>query len=229
MDSRNRVDPRPKEVLKRAEGPIDNMKFILGTKGAMTTVFTEDGVARAATIINAAPSIVTQVKTMEKEGYSAVQIGFADAKPERINKAQIGHAKGKALKHFRETNLKGGAADVEVGATIDVSAFVAGEKVSVSSISKGKGFAGVVKRHRFKGGPRSHGQKHSERSPGSIGGSGGRAGGRVAKGMRMAGRMGSDRVTGKNISVLQVIPETNEIVLGGAVPGRRGTLVEIRG
>lgn len=195
----------------------------------MTTVFTEDGRSYAATVINAAPSVVTQIKTQEKEGYSAIQIGFGDAKPERINKPQIGHAKGKALKHFRETNLNGAAADVEVGASIDVSAFAVGDKVAVSSISKGKGFAGVVKRHRFKGGPRSHGQKHSERAPGSIGGSGGRAGGRVAKGMRMAGRMGGDRVTVRNIAVLQVLPETNELVLAGAVPGRRGTLVEIRG
>lgn len=215
------------------------MKFILGTKGHMTTVFTEDGRSYAATVINAAPSVVTQIKTTEKEGYSAVQIGFGEAKPERINKPQIGHAhaaqssveegKRKALKHFRETNLKGGTADVEVGSTIDVSAFVVGDKVAVSSVSKGKGFSGVVKRHRFKGGPRSHGQKHSERSPGSIGGSGGRAGGRVAKGMRMAGRMGSDRTTVRNLSVLQVLLETNELVLSGAVPGRRGTLVEIRG
>ena len=195
----------------------------------MTTVFTEDGRSCAATIINAAPSVVTQIKTPEKEGYSAVQIGFGDAKPERINKPQIGHAKGKALKHFRETNLKGSSADVEVGAMIDVSAFAPGEKVTVSAVSKGKGFAGVVKRHRFKGGPRSHGQKHSERSPGSIGGSGGRAGGRVAKGMRMAGRMGGDRTTVRNLLVLQVLPETHELVLRGGIPGRRGTLVEIRG
>ena len=205
------------------------MKFILGTKGAMTTIFDEEGIARAATIINATPSVVTQIKTAEKEGYSAVQIGFGEAKAERINKPQVGHAKGKALKHFRELNLKGGAADVEVGATVDVSAFVPGDKVTISSVSKGKGFAGVVKRHRFKGGPRSHGQKHSERAPGSIGGSGGRAGGRVAKGMRMAGRMGSDRTTVRNVSVLQVLPETNELVLMGGIPGRRGTLVEIRG
>lgn len=195
----------------------------------MTTVFTEDGRSYAATVINAAPNVVTQIKTAEKDGYSAVQVGALEAKPSRINKPQIGHAKGKALKHFRELNLKGADADVEVGAVVDLSAFAPGEKVTVSAISKGKGFAGVVKRHRFKGGPRSHGQKHSERAPGSIGGSGGRAGGRVAKGMRMAGRMGSDRVTVKNLSVLQVLPETNELVLAGAVPGVRGGLVEIRG
>jgi large subunit ribosomal protein L3 len=205
------------------------MKFILGTKGPMTTVFTDEGRAYAATIIAVQPNVVTQIKTSEKEGYSAVQIGAIEGKEKHVNKAQIGHTKGKALKHFRELNLKGGAADVEVGAAIDVSVFAVGDKVEVSAISKGKGFAGVVKRHGFHGGPRSHGQKHSERSPGSIGGSGGRAGGRVAKGMRMAGRMGSDRVTVRNLSVLQVLPESGELLIAGAVPGRKGTLVEIRG
>ncbi len=204
------------------------MKFILGTKGKMLTVFTDDGRAYAATVINAAPNTVTQIKTAEKDGYSAVQIGAGETKESRVNKAQLGHAKGKALKHFRELNLKGAVADVEVGAMVDVSVFAVGEKVEVSAISKGRGFQGVVKRHGFHGGPRSHGQKHSERAPGSIGGSGGRAGGRVARGMRMAGRMGSDRVTVRNLAVLQVLPETNELVIAGAVPGRKGTVVEVR-
>ncbi|MBX4192375.1 50S ribosomal protein L3 [Candidatus Parcubacteria bacterium] len=202
------------------------MKFILGTKGKMLTVFTEEGRAYAATVINATPNTVTQLKTPEKEGYTSVQVGGGETKPTRVNKAQLGHAKGKALKHFREMR---DASGVEVGTVIDVSAFAVGDKVEVCAISKGKGFQGVVKRHGFHGGPRSHGQKHSERSPGSIGGGGGRAGGRVARGMRMAGRMGSDRVTVRNLSVLQVIPETHELVISGAVPGRRGTLVEIRG
>jgi large subunit ribosomal protein L3 len=205
------------------------MKFILGTKGKMLTVYTEDGQAFAATTVIAAPNTVTQVKTAEKDGYSAVQLGAVETKPARVSKAQLGHAKGKALRHFREINLKGGAADVEVGATVDLSVFAVGDKVEVSAISKGKGFAGVVKRHGFHGGPRSHGQKHSERAPGSLGGSGGRAGGRVAKGYRMAGRMGSDRVTVRNLPILQIIPETNELVIAGAIPGRTGTLVEVRG
>ncbi len=197
----------------------------------MTTVFTDDGRAYAATIINAAPNVVTQIKTPEKEGYSAVQIGAGETKESRVNKAQLGHTKGRALKHFRELRPRDGKMPegVEVGATIDVSAFAVGEKVEVSAISKGKGFQGVVKRHGFHGGPRSHGQKHSERAPGSIGGGGGRAGGRVAKGMRMAGRMGSDRVTVRNLAILQIVPETGELVIAGAVPGRRGTLVEIKG
>jgi large subunit ribosomal protein L3 len=206
------------------------MKFILGTKGKMLTVYTEEGRAFAATIITATPAVVTQIKTSEKEGYSAVQIGSGEGKEKHVSKAQIGHAKGKILRNFRELRLKDGkATDVEVGATVDLSSFAVGEKVEVSAITKGKGFAGVVKRHGFHGGPRSHGQKHSERAPGSIGGSGGRAGGRVAKGMRMAGRMGSDRVTVRNLPILQIIPETNELVIAGAIPGRKGTLVEIRG
>jgi len=207
------------------------MKFILGTKGHMLTVFTEDGRAHAATVINAEPALISQIKTLEKDGYNAVQIGSGAVKEKRVAKAQLGHTKGKALRHFREHKQHNGELPegVTVGETIDISVFSIGDKVTVSAISKGKGFQGVVKRHGFHGGPRSHGQKHSERSPGSIGGGGGRAGGRVAKGMRMAGRMGNDRVTVRNLSILQIHPETHELVLRGAIPGRRGTLVEIRG
>jgi large subunit ribosomal protein L3 len=211
------------------------LKFILGTKVKMTTIFTETGEAFAATIISATPSVVTQLKTAEKDGYNAVQIGYGETKESRVAKAQFGHAKGKALKHFAEFRPRsgnppaGGPEGVEVGQTVDLSVFEVGEKVEVSAISKGKGFAGVVKRHGFHGGPRSHGQKHSERAPGSIGGSGGRAGGRVRAGKRMAGRLGSDRTTVRNLQVLQILPETNELVLSGAIPGHRGTLVEVRG
>ncbi len=200
----------------------------------MTTVYTAEGMAFAATVINATPNLVTQIKTVEKEGYDALQVGAGDTTDKHVNKAQLGHTKGKALKVFREMRprpaTRGGKPDTafpEVGSIIDVSAFVVGDKVTVSAISKGRGFQGVVKRHGFHGGPRSHGQKHSERSPGSIGG-GGRAGGRVAKGMRMAGRMGNERVSVRNLSILQVHPETNELVISGAVPGRKGTVVEIR-
>jgi len=205
------------------------LKFILGTKVKMTTVYDENGQAFAATIISATPSVVTQVKTVEKDGYAAVQIGQGETKDSRVAKAQLGHAKGKALKNFAENRPRSGKLPegVEVGQSIGLDTFAVGEKVTVSAISKGKGFAGVVKRHGFHGGPRSHGQKHSERAPGSIGGSGGRAGGRVRAGKRMAGRLGSDRTTVRNLSVLQVLPETNELVISGAIPGRRGTLVEV--
>lgn len=110
----------------------------------------------------------------------------------------------------------------------DLSNITEGETVTVSGISKGKGFQGVVKRHGFHGGPRSHGQKHSEREPGSIGGSGGRAGGRVVKGMRMAGRMGGEKITVKNLQVIKISPDTQEVYISGAIPGRRGTLLEIK-
>ena len=202
----------------------------------MTTVFDLDGRSFAATVITAAPNVVTQIKTAEKEGYAAMQVGALPTKEARVAKAQLGHAKGKALKVFREMRPRPlsptEAPDTnfpEVGSAIDVSVFAVGDKDNVSAITKAKGFQGVVKRHGFAGGPRTHGQKHSERAPGSIGGGGGRAGGRVAKGMKMAGRMGGERVTVRNLSVLQVLPETNELVISGAIPGRPGTVVEIRG
>ena len=195
----------------------------------MLTVFTDEGRAYAATVINSAPNLVAQIKTTEKDGYNAVQFGFGETKESRVGKAQLGHAKGKALRHFKEVkNRDDSAIEADLGGSVDVSTFAVGDKVAVSAISKGKGFQGVVKRHGFKGDKRTHGRKHSERSPGSIGG-GGRAGGRVIKGMRMGGRMGNERVTVRNLIVLQVHPETHELLLSGAVPGRRGALVEVRG
>ncbi len=198
------------------------MKFMLGTKGRMTQVFDEGGSVHAATIVTAGPLTVTQVKNTEKDGYSAVQLGFGTVKESRLGKSE----KGKPFKHLREASNEGES--MEAGASIDISIFAPGDVVAVSAVSKGKGFQGVVKRHGFSGGPRSHGQKNKERAPGSIGG-GGRAGGRVAKGMRMAGRMGGDRVTVKNLKVLQVDPGTNTLLISGAIPGKPGTLVEIRG
>ena len=209
------------------------MKFLLGKKQYMTTVYTDDGAAHAATVLVAAPNTVTQVKTKEKDGYSAVQLGFDEVAERKVNKPQLSHGKGKSFRTFREyrdlaAEASGTDMTAEVGSAIDVSIFAVGDIISVSGITKGKGFQGGVKRHGFKGGSRTHGQKHSEREPGSIGG-GGRAGGRVVKGMRMAGRMGGDVITVKNLKVLQVLPETGEIVVKGAIPGRRGTLIEIHG
>jgi len=199
------------------------MKFILARKERMTQVFTEDGVAIAGTLLKAAPVVVTQVKTKDtKDGYEAVQIGEGTRRATTVSKAVLGHGKGKAFKAIKEFRTSG---DFTVGSEIKADIFAVGDEVAVSGTSKGKGFAGVVKRYNFKGGPRSHGQKHSEREPGSIGGSGGRAGGRVAKGMRMGGRMGSDRVTVKNLRVLAV--DGDHIIISGAIPGARGSLVEI--
>jgi large subunit ribosomal protein L3 len=201
------------------------MKFILAKKEKMTRVFAEDGRAYAGTILITDPITVTQVKTKEgKDAYSAIQVGMGERKTKNISKPVLGHTKGKGYEAIREFRTDNSA---NVGDTIDAGVFAVGDIVQVSGITKGKGFAGVVKRHGFHGGPRSHGQKHTERSPGSIGGSGGRAGGRVAKGMRMAGRMGSDRVTVTGLKVLAVDVKAGEIIVSGAVPGRRGTLLEV--
>lgn len=207
------------------------MKCILGTKQKMTQVFDDLGNSYPATVISAGPVKVIQVKTKIIDGYDAIQVGFGEQKESRINKAQIGHAKG--LGNFRFVQEFRVSADmtasIKVGDTIDTSVFSVGDRVTIQSKSKGKGFQGVVKRHHFKGGSRTHGQKHSEREPGTISGGGGRAGGRVAKGMRMAGRMGGDNVTVKNLKVLQVHKDTNELVLEGSLPGVRGVLVTIQG
>ncbi|MBY0310209.1 50S ribosomal protein L3 [Patescibacteria group bacterium] len=199
------------------------MKFVLGTKERMTQVFDETGRAWAGTVLRVAPQVVTQIKTVEKDGYHSAQVASGVQKEERVAKAQR-IAFGGAFKHVREMEISG---DLEKGAQFDVSVFVPGDTIMVTAISKGKGFQGVVKRHGFAGGRRTHGQKHSEREPGSIGG-GGRAGGRVAKGMRMAGRMGGDTITVKNLKVLQVNAAENLLLVSGAVPGRAGTLVEVR-
>jgi len=199
---------------------------MLGTKGRMTQVFDERGVVSPGTIVNAGPIGVTQVKTVEKDGYASVQVGFGLRKEKRASKPLKGHLKDLPLfRHLREAPISG---EAKRGDTLDVSVFAPGDVVAVSAISKGKGFQGVVKRHGFHGGPRSHGQKNKERAPGSIGGAG-RAGGRVAKGMRMAGRMGGDRVTVKNLRVLKVDAAASTLIISGAIPGKPGTLVEIRG
>ena len=197
------------------------MKFILGTKQNMTEYFAEDGKMHAATVISAGPVVVTQVKTADKDGYSAVQVGFGARKGKNVSAALKGHFGDKGtfatVREFR-------GVDANLGDTIDASTFAAGDVVTVSGTSKAKGFQSVIKRHGFAGGPRSHGQKHSERAPGSIGGG---LRNRVPKGMRMAGRTGSDRITVRNLKVLAVDAETNTLLISGAVPGRRGTVLEI--
>ena len=204
------------------------MKFILGTKEHMTQVFDTDGVAHPVTILRVTPVKVTQVKTVEKDGYEAVQIASGDQKPHRVNKAQRGHLGG-AFKNVMEFKVRKGVKEVlptfEKDASFDASIFTKGDVVTVSAISKGKGFQGVVKRHGLRGGPGSHGMKHTLRTPGSIGATGPQ---RVFKGLRMAGRMGGDRITVKNLKVIAVNAAENIILVRGAVPVRRGTLVEVR-
>lgn len=199
------------------------MKFLLGKKIAMTQVFIEDGRAIPVTVVEAGPVVVTQVKTNDKDGYEAVQVGFG--KKKKITKPLAGHVK--KLGNFRWLReYRVSSAEVKVGDTFDVSVFSEGEKVVLTGISKGKGFQGVVKRHSFAGMPKSHGTKEKYRAPGSIGS---RFPQHVRKGKRMAGRMGSDRVTRHNVEVVKIDKENSLLALKGPVPGARGTLVEIRG
>jgi len=204
------------------------MKFILGTKEGMTQVFDADGACHAATVLRVSPATITQVKTQEKDGYTAVQIATGSRREKLVPKAERGHTGGnfRHVKEFRtRVNYDETIEGLEKGQTVDASTFEAGDNIVVSAISKGKGFQGVVKRYNFKGNKATHGQKHTLRAPGSIGATGP---GRVFKGMRMAGRMGTDKKTVKNLSVLQVNVAENLLLVSGAVPGRKGTLVEVR-
>jgi large subunit ribosomal protein L3 len=198
------------------------MKFILGKKIEMTQRFKEDGTVIPVTLLTAGPCKITQVKTKTKDGHDAVQIGFDSVK--KIKKPQSGHLKDlENFRHLREIRVEK-PEEYKRGQEIVASVFVPGDKVKVIGTSKGKGFAGVVKRHGFHGHPPTHGHKDAERMPGSIG-----AGGvqRVFKGMRMAGRMGGERITVKNLVVVEVDTKNNLLVLKGAVPGARGALVII--
>jgi len=201
------------------------MKFILATKENMTEYFSSEGVVIPVTILSAGPVTVTRIFSKEKDGYDSVQVGFGAQKKERISKSRAGAMKGAFYKTLKEFRLKpNDKNDAKEGDVIDVSVFAPGDKLQISSISKGKGFQGVVKRHGFHGGPRTHGQKHSEREAGSIGG-GLRT--HVPKGMRMAGRMGSDRITQKNLKIVAIDKENNIMLVKGAIAGKRGSLVEI--
>lgn len=194
----------------------------------MTQVFDADGTCHPATVLQVSPATITQVKTVEKDGYSAVQIATGSRREKLVPKAERGHTGGnfRHMKEFRtRTNYDETVDGLEKGQTVDASVFEAGDNIVVAAISKGKGFQGVVKRYNFKGNKATHGQKHTLRAPGSIGATGP---GRVFKGMRMAGRMGTDKKTVKNLSVLQVNVADNLLVVSGAVPGRKGTLVEVR-
>lgn len=198
------------------------MKFILGRKEKMTQLFNESGEVVPGTIISAGPMIVTMVQN------GKVQIGVGTRRLKNIAKPQHGAGKligkeGFGFAQLKEFKTDG---DLKVGDQIDVSTFAEGDKITVSAITKGKGFQGVVKRHGFKGGRRSHGQKHSEREPGSIGVGGQQ---RVMPGRRMGGRMGGERMTFKNLTVARVDKENNQLFIKGAIPGRQGTLVEITG
>ncbi len=203
------------------------MKFILGTKGHMTQFFTDDGVVVPVTIVKVPPAVVTQIRTKERDGYEAVQIASGERAEKNIPKPLRGHFAGKGnFRYVKEFRPKRGEdiSAYKVGDEITLDIFSVGDRVQVSGISKGKGFQGVVKRHGFSGAPTSHGHRHDTRRPGSIGATGPQ---RVLKGTRMAGRMGSDRVTVKNLTVVAVDPEREQILIKGAVPGKPGSLLEI--
>lgn len=190
----------------------------------MTQLFTPEGVVVPVTVVSATPNTVTRIKTGERDGYEAVQVGFETQKPSRLSKAVLGALGGQAFKEIEEFRIE--SPSMAPGELITVSQFQMGDKVAVTGISKGKGFQGVVKRHGFSGGPRTHGQKHSEREPGSIGG-GLRT--RVPKGMRMAGRTGTATVTVRNLVVAAVDADEHKLYIRGAVPGHRGSLVRVVG
>jgi large subunit ribosomal protein L3 len=198
--------------------------MMIGRKIGMTQIYDESGHALAVTAIEAGPCFVTQVKTVAKEGYDAVQLGFGEAR--RLKSPQRGHLKGLGqLKSLREFRVAGVEA-TKVGDRVDVGLFKAGDLVDITGVSKGKGFAGVVKRHHFAGGPKTHGQSDRHRAPGSVGAT--TTPGRVFKGLRMAGQMGNRRVTVRNLEVVEVDPGRNLLLVKGAVPGAGNGLLLIR-
>jgi large subunit ribosomal protein L3 len=204
------------------------MKSIIGKKVGMTSIFDTAGKQTAVTIIEAGPCVVTQKKTVETDGYNALQIAFGDKKEKRSLKAEINHfAKaGTTPKRFVQ-EIRNSEIDKNVGESITVDIFAEGDKVAVVGTTKGKGFQGVVKRHGFSGvGEQSHGQHDRQRAPGSIGNSSDAS--RVFKGMRMAGRMGGDRVKMKGLQVVKIFPEKNYILVAGSVPGHNGSIVLIQ-
>jgi len=203
------------------------LKGLIGKKIGMTQIFDETGRAIPVTLIEAGPCYVTQIRLPEHDGYSAVQLGFDEIKPKRLTGGQLGHLKRNnlpPLRFLREFRVK--KPELNEGDTVTVSIFSVGEYVDISGTSKGRGFAGAVKRYHFKGGPKTHGASDRLRAPGSRGST--TTPGRVYKGARGPGHMGFDRVTTQNIKVVLVDPERNLIGVNGAVPGAKGSLVEIK-
>ena len=203
------------------------MKSIIGKKIGMTSIFDATGKQTAVTIIEAGPCVVTQKKTTETDGYNALQIAFGDKKEKHSIKSEVGHfakahtAPKKVIKEIRDSE-----SDKSVGETITVDIFAEGDSIEVVGTTKGKGFQGVVKRHGFSGvGEASHGQHDRSRAPGSIGNSSDAS--RVFKGMRMAGRMGGDRVKMKGLKIVKIFAEKNYILVSGSVPGHNGSIVLI--
>jgi large subunit ribosomal protein L3 len=204
------------------------MTGLIGRKVGMTSIFEEGGKQTACTIIEAGPCVVTQVKTVENDGYSALQIGFGDKKEKHSNNAMISHfAKANTAPKVKVVELRNSKMQKTLGEVITLDIFQEGDQVAVTGTTKGKGFQGVVKRHGFSGvGEASHGQHDRQRAPGSIGNSSDAS--RVFKGMRMGGRMGCDQVKVKALKVLKIFPEKNYILVSGSVPGHNGSIVLIQ-
>lgn len=203
------------------------MKALLGKKIGMTRIFDEDGYNYAVTVIEAGPCFISQIKTEKQDGYNALQLGFEETTEKRAKKPLTGHfvkAGVKPLKHLREFKVNH-IDGYELGQQITVEAFVAGESVNVTGTSKGKGFAGVMKRHNFAGAQTTHGQSDRRRAPGSIGNASDPS--RVFPGKRMGGRMGNDRVKVQNLTIVRVDAEKNLMYVTGSVPGAKNSLVEI--
>lgn len=202
------------------------MKGILGTKLGMTQIFTEQGTVVPVTVIQAGPVVVTQVKNVETDGYNAIQVGFGEVKEKSLNKPELGHlAKASVLKkHLREFRVDS-VEGYTVGQEIKTDMFSAGDKIDVTGISKGKGFQGPIKRHGQSRGPESHGSRYHRR-PGSMGAA--TDPGRVFKGKKLAGHMGSEKVTIQNLDVVRVDAENNLILVKGAIPGAKGSLITIK-
>lgn len=203
------------------------MKALLGKKLGMTQIFSDDDRLLPVTVVEVGPCVVTQVKTEKTDGYSAIQIGYQDIEDRKTTKPMKGHfakAKTTAKRYLAEIRVDN-PENYKPGDTITAEIFAAGEKTDVVGVSKGKGFQGVMKRHNFSGGPGGHGS-HFHRAPGSIGAAAFPS--RVMKGTRMAGHMGSDKITTQNLEIVKVDPEQNIILLKGAVPGAKGSLIMVK-
>ena len=202
------------------------MKGILGKKLGMTQIFTEEGIVVPVTVVEAGPNVVTQVKTVEKDGYNAIQVGFEDAKEKSLNKPQKGHlaAANVLKKHLKEFRVDA-VEEFTVGQEIKADLFAAGEKIDVTGTSKGKGFQGPIKRHGQSRGPESHGSRYHRR-PGSMGACS--YPGRVFKNKKLAGHMGSVKVTVQNLEVVRVDADKNFILVKGAIPGAKGSVVTLK-
>ena len=202
------------------------MKGILGTKLGMTQIFTEQGAVVPVTVVQVGPVVVTQVKNVENDGYNAIQVGFGEVKEKSLNKPKMGHlAKADVLKkHLREFRVDS-VEGYTIGQEIKADIFSAGEKIDVTGISKGKGFQGPIKRHGQSRGPETHGSRYHRR-PGSMGAAS--FPGRVFKGKKLAGHMGSEKVTIQNLDVVRVDAENNLILVKGAIPGAKGSLITIK-